>query len=421
MTARCVARRKRSPCCECCSARLREAHAAGLTTYRVCSCELANEARHALDGEFGAEVIKIEMPGKGDPWRYFGTMTEAGSTLNWLNEARNKKSVTLDLRTKDGADLLRKLIAKSDVLIENFRPGTLEKWGLSFDELKKAKPDLIMVRVSAYGQTGPYKNRPGYARVAHGFSGLTYLAGEPDGPPVIPGSTSLADYITGAFAAIGALMSIIARNRFSVGQVVDVSLYEGVFRMLDEMATLYARDGTVRERMGADTVNAVPHSHYETKDGRWIALACSSDKMFEHLARVMDRLDLVKPDRFATVDQRVERRDEVNRIVGDWMKQHSCDEIVRRCLDGDVPAGPINSIADIFRDPHFAARENLIEREHAKAGSLMVHNVVARLSETPGSVETLGPDLGQHNEEIYAGLLGLSGEELGRLKNLGII
>src|SRR5262249_36359011 len=181
------------------------------------------------------------------------------------------------------------------------RRGRLEKWGLGFDELKKIKPDLIMVRVSAYGQTGPYRSRPGYARVAHGFSGLSYLAGEPEGPPVIPGSTSLADYITGAFAAVGVLMSVIARDRFGIGQMVDVGLYEGVFRMLDEMATLYARDGTIRERMGADTVNAVPHSHYQTKDGRWIALACSSDKMFERLARVMGRLDLIGADRFATV------------------------------------------------------------------------------------------------------------------------
>ncbi len=372
-------------------------------------------------GEFGAEVIKVEMPGKGDPWRYFGTMTEAGSTLNWLNEARNKKSITLDLRKPEGADLLRQLVAKSDVLIENFRPGTLEKWGLGFDALKAIKSDLIMVRVSAYGQTGPYKNRPGYARVAHGFSGLTYLAGEPDGPPVIPGSTSLADYITGAFGAIGALMSIIARDRFKVGQMVDVSLYEGVFRMLDEMATLYARDGTIRERMGADTVNAVPHSHYETKDGRWIALACSSDKMFERLARVMDREDLIAPDRFATVAQRVDRREEVNGIVADWMRKFTCDEIVRRCLEGDVPAGPINSVADIFLDPTVKARENLIERDQAKAGKLVVHNVVARLSETPGSVDTLGPDLGQHNQDVYSGLLGLGLEDLQRLRTGGVI
>jgi len=398
-------------------------HPQPLQGYRVLDLATMIAAPYCASilGEFGAEVIKIEMPGKGDPWRYFGTMSESGSTLNWLNEARNKKSITLDLRKPEGADLLRKLVAKSDVLIENFRPGTMEKWGLGFDALKAIKPDLIMVRVSAYGQTGPYKNRPGYARVAHGFSGLTYLAGEPDGPPVIPGSTSLADYITGAFGAIGALMSIIARDRFKVGQMVDVSLYEGVFRMLDEMATLYARDGTIRERMGPDTVNAVPHSHYETKDGRWIALACSSDKMFERLARVMDRVDLIAPDRFATVDQRVERRAEVNGIVADWMGKLTCDEIMQRCLDGDVPAGPINSVADIFRDPQFKARENLIEREHPKAGKLTVHNVVARLSETPGTVDTLGPDLGQHNEEIYAGLLALPADEIQILRGRNVI
>jgi crotonobetainyl-CoA:carnitine CoA-transferase CaiB-like acyl-CoA transferase len=372
-------------------------------------------------GEFGAEVIKVEMPGSGDSFRRFGTMTEAGSTLNWLNEARNKKSITLDLRKRDGAALLLKLVSQSDVVVENFRPGTLEKWGLGYDELKKAKPDLIMVRVSAYGQTGPYAHRPGFARVAHGYSGLSHLAGEADGPPVVPGSTSLADYISGAFAAIGALMSLIARDRYAVGQVVDVSLYGGVFRMLDEIATVYARDGTVRERMGADTVNAVPHSHYETKDGLWIALACSTDKMFERLARTMGRPDLITPDRFAAISQRTAHRDEINRIVADWVRQYSRDEILEICLAGDVPAGPINSIADIFRDPHVRAREDLVEREHGRIGTLTVHNVVPRLSETPGSVNTLGPDLGEHNDEIYGGMLGIGAAELVRLREESVI
>ncbi|MBN9276024.1 MAG: CoA transferase, partial [Hyphomicrobium sp.] len=243
-------------------------------------------------GEFGAEVIKLEIPGIGDPWRRFGTMTATGSTLNWLNEARNKKSITLDLRKPEGNALVKRLIEKCDVVIENFRPGTFEKWGLGPAVLKKLKPELIFVRVSAYGQDGPYRDRPGYARVAHGFGGLTYLAGEPGRPPVVPGSTSLADYITGTYAAIGALMALIARNRYGIGQAVDVGLYEGIFRMLDETASVYAKTGEVRERMGADTVNAVPHSHYETKDGRWVALACSSDKMFERLATVMGQPEL---------------------------------------------------------------------------------------------------------------------------------
>jgi succinyl-CoA:(S)-malate CoA-transferase subunit A/succinyl-CoA:(S)-malate CoA-transferase subunit B len=372
-------------------------------------------------GEFGAEVIKVEMPGAGDPWRRFGTMTAAGSTLNWLNESRNKKSITLDLRRPEGIALFKRLIAKSDVVIENFRPGTFERWGLGYDVLEEIKPDLIFVRVSAYGQNGPYRDRPGYARVAHAFGGLTYLAGEPGSRPVVPGSTSMADYITGAYAAIGALMALIARDRFGVGQSVDIGLYEGIFRMLDETAPVYAKTGAVRERMGADTVNAVPHSHYETKDGRWVALACSSDRMFERLATVMGQPELVRPDRFATIAQREAGRDEVNRIVAAWMCTKTLKELMTSCIEGDVPIGPINSIADIFQDEHFKARGNLVEMTDRREGKVVVPNVLPRLSGTPGEIRSLGPDLGQHNEEIYGGLLDLSADEVRRLREQKII
>jgi crotonobetainyl-CoA:carnitine CoA-transferase CaiB-like acyl-CoA transferase len=372
-------------------------------------------------GEFGAEVIKLEIPGVGDPWRRFGTMTATGSTLNWLNEARNKKSITLDLRKPEGAALVRRLIAKCDVVIENFRPGTFEKWGLGPDVLKALKPDLIFVRVSAYGQDGPYRDRPGYARVAHGYGGLTYLAGEPGRPPVVPGSTSLADYITGTYAAIGTLMALMARHRYGFGQSVDVGLYEGIFRMLDETASVYAKTGEVRERMGPDTVNAVPHSHYETKDGRWVALACSSDKMFERLATVMGQPDLVNEDRFATVAQREAGRSEVNRIVADWMRTMTLDDLMERCISGDVPIGPINSIADIFDDEHIKARGNLVEMEDPREGKVVIPNVVPRLSETPGTIRSLGPDLGQHNDEIFGGLLELPKDEIRRLREQKII
>ena len=372
-------------------------------------------------GEFGAEVIKLEIPGVGDPWRRFGTMTATGSTLNWLNEARNKKSITLDLRKPEGNALVKRLIEKCDVVIENFRPGTFEKWGLGPDVLKALKPDLIFVRVSAYGQDGPYRDRPGYARVAHGYGGLTYLAGEPGRPPVVPGSTSLADYITGTYAAIGTLMALIARDRYGFGQAVDVGLYEGIFRMLDETASVYAKTGEVRERMGPDTVNAVPHSHYETKDGRWVALACSSDKMFERLATVMGQPELVNEDRFAKVAQREAGRSEVNRIVAEWMRTMTLDDLMARCIEGDVPIGPINSIADIFEDEHIKVRGNLVEMHDAREGKVVIPNVVPRLSETPGTIRSLGPDLGQHNDEIFGGLLELPEDELRRLREQKII
>ena len=231
-------------------------------------------------GEFGAEVIKVEPPTTGDSLRRLGTNTECGDTLVWLSEARNKKCVTLNLSSDRGRDMLRQLAAKCDIIVENFRPGTLEKWGLGYDELKKLNRGAILVRISAYGQDGPMRSQPGFARIAHAFSGLTYLAGLPGGVPVVPGSTSLADYMSGMYGAIGALVALQARQATGEGQCIDLALYESVFRVLDEIAPAFQKFGYVRERMGADTVNVCPHSHYETKDGKWIAIACTSDAMF---------------------------------------------------------------------------------------------------------------------------------------------
>ena len=401
------------------------AHEAHLPLEGVCVLDVATMLAApfcaALLGDFGAEVIKVEMPGSGDPFRCFGTLTETGASLNWLNDGRNKKSITLDLRKPQGAAILKRLVADCDIMVENFRPGTLERWGLGFAALQAVKADLILVRISAYGQDGPYRDRPGFARIAHAFSGLAYLAGEPDGPPVTPGSTSLADYIAGLNGAFGALLAYTARSRFGVGQLVDVALYEGIFRMLDELAPAYARSGFVRERMGADTVNVVPHSHYRTADGKWVALACSTDKMFARLAAVMQRPDLLAPERYATMAQRVAARDAVNRIVADWIGSLSRDEVMQRCLAGEVPAGPINSIEDIFADPQFAARENLLTVHDARLGEVVVPNVVPRLSATPGRLQALGPDLGQHNDEIYRERLGFSDAELERLRADGVI
>jgi crotonobetainyl-CoA:carnitine CoA-transferase CaiB-like acyl-CoA transferase len=245
-------------------------------------------------GEFGAEVIKVEPPKLGDSLRRLGTDTECGDTLVWLSESRNKKCVTLDLQTERGRGLLRKLAAECDVVVENFRPGTLEKWGLGYEDLKKLNPRTILVRISAYGQDGPLRSQPGFARIAHAFSGLTYLSGEPGQVPVVPGSTSLADYMSGMNGAIGALVALRARDVSGEGQCVDLALYESVFRVLDEIAPAYQKFGYVRERMGADTVNVCPHSHYGTSDGKWIAIACSNDQMFARLADAMGDVALVK-------------------------------------------------------------------------------------------------------------------------------
>ena len=372
-------------------------------------------------GEFGADVIKVELPGKGDTMRTFGTMTATGATLNWLSEARNKRCITLDLRKPAGLAIAKRLVAQSDIVVENFTTGTLEGWGLGYEDMKKVNPEVILVRITAYGQTGPYKDRPGFARIAHGFAGLAHLAGEPDGPPVIPGSTSLADYISGLYGALGALLAYIGRQRHGVGQYVDIGLYEGVFRMLDEMAAAFAKSGYVRQRMGADTVNVVPHSHYRTRDDKWIALACTNDRMWQRLCKAMDRLDLLAPDKYATMAQRLAEREQVNGIVGAFVGSMDRDALLEHCQQHEVPAGPINTIADIFEDSQFAARQNLVEIFDPREGRVVIPNVLPKLSETPGELKWLGPDMGQHNDEIYCGRLGLSGEEVERLKRDGII
>jgi crotonobetainyl-CoA:carnitine CoA-transferase CaiB-like acyl-CoA transferase len=372
-------------------------------------------------GEFGADVVKVELPGKGDTMRHFGTMTATGATLNWLSEARNKRCITLDLRKPAGLEIAKRLVAQSDIVVENFTTGTLEGWGLGYEDMKKVNPEVILVRITAYGQTGPYNDRPGFARIAHGFAGLAHLAGEPDGPPVIPGSTSLADYISGLYGALGALIAYVGRQRHGGGQYVDIGLYEGVFRMLDEMAAAYARSGYVRQRMGADTVNVVPHSHYRTRDDKWIALACTNDRMWQRLCKAMDRLDLLAADKYATMAQRLAERDRVNGIVAAFVGGMDRDALLKHCRQHEVPAGPINTIADIFEDPQFAARQNLVEIFDPREGRVVVPNVLPKLSETPGELKWLGPDMGQHNDEIYRGRLGMSAEEIERLKRDGII
>ncbi len=374
-----------------------------------------------LLGEFGADVVKVEMPEKGDTCRAFGTMTEAGSTLNWLNEGRNKKSVTLDLRKPEGMVLLKRLIEDADILVENFRPGTLEKWGGGYDSFRRINPELIMVQISAYGQDGPYRNRPGFARIAHGFSGLSYLSGEPDRTPVVPGSTSLADYVSGVYAALGALLALNGRTLTGLGQVVDIGLYEGIFRMLDEMPAAYARSGFVRERMGPQTVNVVPHSHYRTKDNKWVAIACTTERMWIRLAEAMGRPELTNDPKFSTMSRRLQISDEVNLIVEEFTASMDRDALVEHLVRHDVPVGPLNNIADIFQDPQFKERRNMLEFTDPRVGPVVVHNVFPRLSETPGELKWLGPNLGEHNTEIYRDRLGLTETEIERLRNEGVI
>jgi crotonobetainyl-CoA:carnitine CoA-transferase CaiB-like acyl-CoA transferase len=370
--------------------------------------------------DFGAEVIKIEQPGEGDPLRRFGTPSECGDTYVWLSEARNKKSVTLDLRTERGASLFRELVRQSDVVLENFRPGTLEKWSLGFDALSAINPKIIMLRVSAYGQDGPNRDKPGFARIAHAFSGLAYLAGEPGRPPVMPGSTSLADYISGLWGALGVMMALRHAEASGHGQVIDIGLYESVFRLLDEIAPVYAKTGFVRERLGPDTVNVVPHSHYQTADEKWIALACSSDKMFERLARAMDRVDLATDDRYAAMAGRITHREAVNAMVAAWVGSMTLEQTLAACDRFEVPCGPIYSISDIFDDPQYRARGNIVEVE-SRAGPISVPGAVPRMSRTPPQFKHAGVALGAHTDEVLTSLAGVSAALLATLRKEGVI
>ncbi|HEY2424392.1 MAG TPA: CoA transferase [Pseudolabrys sp.] len=371
-------------------------------------------------GEFGAEVIKVEPPKTGDSLRRLGTGTECGDTLVWLSEARNKKCITLNLATDRGRELLRQLAAKCDIIVENFRPGTLEKWGLGYDELKKLNRGAILVRISAYGQDGPMRSQPGFARIAHAFSGLSYLAGLPGGMPVVPGSTSLADYMSGMYGAIGALVALQARQVTGEGQCIDLALYESVFRVLDEIAPAFQKFGYVRERMGADAVNVCPHSHYQTRDGKWIAIACTSDAMFARLAEVMEQPELAAANRYGPQALRLAARDEVNVIVAKWVATLDLETALARCAKGGVPASLIYSIADIFADEQYRARGN-IKVTDSRAGAIAIPDVVPRLSATPGEVRWLGEGIGARNVEIFRDLLGLEDADLCQLRDEGVI
>jgi succinyl-CoA:(S)-malate CoA-transferase subunit A/succinyl-CoA:(S)-malate CoA-transferase subunit B len=376
----------------------------------------------SIMGEFGAEVIKVEEPKGGDPWRRYGSPSgRTDSTLAWLSEARNKKSLTLNLRHPDGADLFKRLVARADVVCENFRPGTLERWGLGWDVLRGANPGLVLLRVSGYGQTGPYRERPGFARVAHAVGGLTHLAGMPGAAPVTPGSTSLADYIAGLYGAVGVLLALRHRDRTGEGQVIDLALYEAVFRVLDELAPAFARHGVVRDREGIGTRNACPHGQFPTKDGKWVAIACTSDKMFERLAQAMGRPELAAPTAYGERGRRLQARDHVDGLVAAWTASLDRDRLMEVCLAGEVPCGPVNTIADIFEDPQFRARENLLRIADAAAGETVIPNVLPKLSATPGRVTSLGPALGNANEDILGGLLGLPAAEIERLRKEGAI
>jgi crotonobetainyl-CoA:carnitine CoA-transferase CaiB-like acyl-CoA transferase len=373
-----------------------------------------------LLGDFGAEVIKVELPGTGDFMRGIGPFAD-GYSLWWAVEGRNKKSITLDLRRPRGQELLKRLIAVSDVAVENFQPGTLESWGLGYDSLRAINPGLILTRASVYGQTGPYRDRPGLDRIGIGFGGLLYITGHPDRPPVRPG-VIIADYLTGVFNAFAIMMALYHRDvHRGAGQWVDLALYESVFRVLEHTVATYDRLGTVREREGNRLRNSAPLDNWETKDGEFMCIVAAGDGLFPRLAHAMGRDDLVQDPRFASLTARVEHADEINAIVGDWVRQHTAAEVEALLLPAQVPVTRTYSIADIAADPHYAARADIVEVDDPTIGPLRMQGVYPRLSATPGGIRRGAPKLGEHNDEVYGTLLGLSAAEIAELRAAHVI
>ena len=373
-------------------------------------------------GEFGADVIKIERPGVGDDLRRLGTPSEAGDTYWWFNDARNKRCITLNLKDERGADLFRRLAATADVVVENFRPGTLERWGIGYADLLEVNPRLVMLRVSAYGQTGPKAGLPGFARIAQAYAGLSYVTGQPDTPPLIAGSTTLADYLSGLYGAFGVMLALRARERTGRGQYIDIGLHDGIFRFLDEIAAVYDKTGHVRERSGTETHTATPHSHYPCADGRWVAIACTNDRMFARLARVMGRPGAWRTTPgSATSTRGSQRRDEVNAIVSGWTSSLDRETLIQQCSDGEVPCGPVCSIADIFDEQQFWARDTLTRVADPRIGEIALQGTLPRLSDTPGGIRHLGLALAAHNEAVYRDELGLADDEMATLTEAGVI
>jgi formyl-CoA transferase len=373
-----------------------------------------------LLGDFGAEVIKVEDPGVGDPMRQWGREKPYGTSLWWPVVARNKKSVTANLRTKEGQDLIRKLVAKADVLLENFRPGTLEKWGLGPEELWKINPGLIVTRVTGFGQTGPYSERAGFGSIGEAMGGIRYITGDPDRPPARTG-VSLGDSLAATFATLGTLVAIHYRGRTGRGQVVDSAIYEAVLALTESLIPEWQIAGYQRERTGATLPNVAPSNVYPTQDGEMILIAANQDGVFRRLAGAMNQPELADDVRYATHGARGSNMEELDGLIARWTTTLKADDLLECLHSAGVPCGRIFRAKDMMSDPHFAAREAIVKMQHPDLGDFAMQNVFPRLSESPGEVQHVGPTLGQHNQEIYQALLGLNDDELSSLTAAGVI
>lgn len=379
---------------------------------------LAGPFTSAILGYFGAEVIKVEPPQGGDPIRRWREM-DGDTSLWWHSLARNKKSVTLDLRTEAGRALARRLALECDVLVENFRPGTLEKWGLGPDELRRENPRLICARISGYGQTGPYASRPGYASVCEGFGGLRYVNGQPGERPV-RANLSLGDSLAGLHASLGVLLALLERQRGGSGQDVDIGIFEGVYNLMEAVVPEYDRNGAVRGPSGSTITGIVPTNTYSCKDGRYVIIGGNGDSIFKRLMRTAGRPDMADDPRLVGNEGRVRHEAEIDDALAAWCASLDSTAVLEQLEEAAVPAGPIYSVVDMVEDPQYQAR-GLFEEHTVGGRPLKIPALMPRLTATPGRTEWTGPALGAHNDEVLRGVLGLGDDEMERLAADGVI
>jgi formyl-CoA transferase len=369
--------------------------------------------------EFGAEVIKIEPPAGGDPLRKWRKLHE-GTSLWWYAQARNKKSVTLNLRQPEAQEIVRQLAKDADIVIENFRPGAMENWGLGWEPLSKINPRLVMVRLSGFGQTGPYRDRPGFGAIGESMGGMRYVTGYPDRPPVRVG-VSIGDSIAALHGVIGALMALHHRNlNGGRGQVVDVALYEAVFNMMESVLPEYDMFGFVRERSGASLPGIVPSNTYVTRDNKYVVIGANADAIFKRMMNAIGRPNLANDPALAHNDGRVARTEEIEKVIGDWVAANDLDPVLAVLEKAEVPSGKIFDIADIVHDAHYQAREMIREHRLKDGKSVKLPGIVPKLSETPGDTKWVGPELGEHTADVL-GALGYSEEQQRELKKRGVI
>jgi len=371
--------------------------------------------------EFGAEVIKVETPVKGDPIRKWRHMYN-GTSLWWRVQSRNKKSITINLKEAEGQEIIKKLVKDMDIVVENFRPGTLEKWGLGYDELSKINPRLIMVRVSGYGQTGPYRDKPGFGSIGEALGGLRYLTGYPDRPPTRVG-ISIGDSLAALYSVIGALMAVYYRdvNGSGKGQIIDVALYEAVFSLMEGMVSEYDKFHFIRERTGSTLPGVTPSNTYVCKDGKYIVIGGNGDTIFKRLMTAIGRPEIGEDPRFEDNAGRAEHADYIDQVIEAWTKTISLEEAIKILDQAKVPVGAIYNIEDIMRDPHYHERGMIQEFKMEDGEPLKIPGVVPKLLDTPGKINWLGPELGEHTEEVLQEALSLDKEQIESLKKKGVI